>query len=174
MGNESHHPGSLAGFPGLFFVIALLAGICSCSSKPIEEVVTTDANRSSALPAGAEPVAIAPTLPERDENVEAAGDRIAEAITYLNSHRREAAVRALGQAEAAMNNALRVRAEEDQARTALKSVLKDLNAAQRTVQRGTSDSVAARQLTALNRSLDNIDLRPSTPLPEASSPSPQA
>jgi signal transduction protein with GAF and PtsI domain len=125
--------------------------------RPVEEIVTTDASRSSALPPGAQPVAIQPDLPERDPDIEAAGDRIAEAITYLNTRRRdrhEAALRALNQAEAALNRALRTRSDDDRLRNPLRSVLKDLDTAERAVQRGSSD--AAKQLSALNKNLDNL------------------
>jgi ribosomal protein S20 len=139
----------------------LLINLASCTSHPVEETVTTDASRSSALPPGAEPVAIAPDLPERDENIEAAGDRIAEAITYLNTRqrdRREKALNALNQAEVVMNRALRAKPRNAQIHSALRAALKDLDAAQRAIQRGTTDT-AAKQLATLNKSLDNLDLR---------------
>ena len=141
--------------------LPLLLNLASCASHPVEETVTTDASRSSALPPGAEPVAIAPDLPERDENIEAAGDRIAEAITYLNTRqrdRREKALNALNQAEVVMNRALRAKPRNAQIHSALRAALKDLDAAQRAIQRGTTDT-AAKQLATLNKSLDNLDLR---------------
>jgi ribosomal protein S20 len=139
----------------------LLFGLASCTSQPVEETVTTDASRSSALPPGAEPVAIEPDLPVRDENIEAAGDRIAEAITYLNTRqrdRREKALNALNQAEVVMNRALRAKPRNAQVHSALRAALKDLDAAQRAIQRGTTDT-AAKQLAILNKSLDNLDLQ---------------
>lgn len=144
----------------------------ACASKPVEETVTTDSKRSSALPAGAEPVAVAPDLPERDEDIEAAGDRIAEAITYLNARhhdRREAAINALDQAAVAMNRALHSRSRDEKTRAALHVALKDLDTATRALQHSPPD--AAKQLAALNKNLDNLDLRPST---EASTPRPDA
>jgi hypothetical protein len=144
----------------LFLVLLFYA---SCATRPVEETVTTDASRSSALPPGAEPVAIAPNLPERDENIEAAGDRIAEAITYLNTRgrdRREKALSALNQAEVVMNRALRARQRSPQVHSALRAALRDLDAAQRAIQRGTTDA-AAKQLATLNKSLDNLDLQQS-------------
>lgn len=141
--------------------IIFVVGLSSCASRPVEEVITTDANRSSALPPGAAPVAIAPDLPARDENVEAAGDRIAEAITYLKTprrDRREQALRALNQAEASINRALRTRTSEDEAQASLRTALKDLEAAEHTIQRGTSVALTTRQLAALNKSLDNLNM----------------
>jgi hypothetical protein len=142
----------------LFISSGLLAG---CASRPVEEVVTTDATRSSALPAGAEPLALAPKLPVRDPDIEVAGDRIAEALVYLNTHRRdrrEAALRALNQAETAINRAINVRSQDDQLRVALRGALKDLDAAERALQRGTPD--ATKQLADLNKNLDNLPLNP--------------
>ncbi len=147
--------------PALLFSIIFVVGLSSCASHPVEELVTTDANRSSALPPGAAPVALAPDLPVRDENVEAAGDRIAEAITYLKTprrDRREQALRALNQAEASINRALRARTSEDEVQTSLRAALKDLETAERTIQRGTSAALTTRQLAALNKSLDNLNI----------------
>lgn len=155
-------------------LLILSIAFSSCTSKPVEEVVTTDANRSSALPPNSEPIAIAPDLPARDENIEAAGDHIAEAITYLNTRRRdrrEKALGALNQAEASMNRAVRARPHDDQARTALRAVLRDLDAAQRIVQRGVSDQTVTRQLATLNKDIDNLQLLPATDQPSADSES---
>src|SRR3982750_2113423 len=88
----------------------LLVTFSACSSSPVVEIVTTDASRESALPPGAQPTAVEPDLPAPDPDIETAGDRIAEAITYLNtrrSNRRELALRALTQAESSINHALR-------------------------------------------------------------------
>src|SRR2546423_5295558 len=136
------------------FGISLVCGQSSCATPYVEETVTTDASRSSAIPPGAEAVAVAPSLPTRDPDIEAAGDRIAEAITYLNARRREAALHALNQAEAAMNRALHARSGDDQARTTLHAALKDLDTADRAITRGASD--ASRQLVALNKTIGTI------------------
>ena len=137
------------------FVVSLVLGQSVCATPYVEETVTTDASRSSAIPPGAEPVAIEPSLPTRDADIEAAGDRIAEAITYLNARRRETALHALNQAEAAMNRALHARPADDQARITLHAALKDLDTAERAVTRGASD--ASRQLVALNKTIDNLN-----------------
>lgn len=141
----------------LLISISLIVMLYGCSSSPIVETVTTDAGRVSALPAGAEPVAIEPHLPARDPDIEAAGDRIAEAITYLNTRRRdrrEVALRALNQAEATISRALRSGTQAESVRTALHTTLKDLDSAEHAIQRNAPD--AARQLTAINKNLDGI------------------
>lgn len=145
----------------LSFCVLVWFGLAGCASHPVQEIVTTDASRSSALPAGAEPLALAPKLPVRDPDIEVAGDRIAEALVYLNTHRRdrrEAALRALNQAEAAMGRAINARSQDDQLRTALRAALKDLDAAERAVGRGAPD--ATKQLADLNNNLDNLPLNP--------------
>jgi hypothetical protein len=120
--------------------------------------VTTDASRESALPPGAEPIAVEPNLPAPDPDIEAAGDRIAEAITYLNtrrSNRRELALRALNQAETSINHFLKNGSPEDNVRNALHASLKELDAAEHAVQRNAPDAV--KQLTILNKHLDAIN-----------------
>ncbi len=141
---------------------ALLFSLSSCSSrKAVEEVVTTDASRSSALPPGAEAVAKEPKLPARDADIEVAGDRIAEAITHLNAKRREAALRALNQSETALNRALRAHAHDNGISLSLRATLKDLDTAERAVQRGSTD--ATKQLSTINRNLDGLDLQRAQP-----------
>lgn len=140
--------------------ISIIFTLSACSSSPVVEVVTTDASRSSALPPDAQPVALEPKLPARDPDIEAAGDRIAEAITYLNTRRRdrrEVALRALNQAEATISHALRNNTHADSIRAALHTTLKDLDSAEHAVQRNAPDAI--KQLTAINKNLDGISER---------------
>lgn len=142
----------------LLLCICTLSMFSACASPPAIETVTTDASRESALPANAQPVAIEPKLPARDPDIEAAGDHIAEAITYLNTRRRdrrEVAIRALNQAEATITHALRSGTQTEEIRAALHTTLKDLDLAERSVQVNASD--ALRQLAAINRNLDGIN-----------------
>ena len=145
----------LAPLPCVLLLLLLL--LPACSSSPVVEVVTTDASRESALPPGAEPVAVEPDLPAPDPDIETAGDRIAEAITYLNTRRRdrrEVALRALNQAETSINHALHSGAHADNVRNALHASLRELDAAEHAVQRNAPDAI--KQLTTLNRNLDGI------------------
>jgi signal transduction protein with GAF and PtsI domain len=119
--------------------------------------VTTDAGRESALPPGAKPLAVEPDLPAPDPDIETAGDRIAEAITYLNTRRRdrrEAALRALNRAETSINHALRSNSHDENVRNALHAALKDLDTAERAVQHNAPEAV--RQLASINKNLDKI------------------
>lgn len=136
----------------------LLCLLSSCSSSPVVETVTTDAGRVSALPPGAQPITVEPKLPARDPDIETAGDRIAEAIIYLNTHRRdrrEAVLRALNQAETAINHALRNGNQSEATRTALHARLRELDLAEKAAQRNAPD--AARQLSILNKNLDGMN-----------------
>ena len=147
----------------LTWLCALLAclTLAACNSSPVEETVTLDASRLSALPAQA--VAATPQLPARDEDIEAAGDRIAEAITSLSKRRGStsarpttaAAQRALDGAEAALTRALRDKPHDEPVREALRAALRELNTAERTIQRGNYTD-AIRDLTALDKKLDTL------------------
>jgi hypothetical protein len=166
---DSKKRGAASWLKFLLCVYCLIT-LAGCSSSPIVETVTTDAGRASALPAGAQPVAIEPNLPARDPDIEAAGDRIAEAITYLNTRRRDRreVLRALNQAEATISRALRSGTQAESVRTALHTALKDLDSAEHAVQRNAPD--ATRQLTAINKNLDGINEKQK---PEAVSQEPE-
>ncbi|HEX8708412.1 MAG TPA: hypothetical protein VF723_09240 [Pyrinomonadaceae bacterium] len=153
--SETAHTASA---PLILFLLLLLCSLAACSSSHVVETVTTDASRESALPAGAEPIALEPRLPARDPDIEMAGDRVAEAITYLNTHRRdrrEIALRALNQAEAAIAHALRAAVRDERARALLHLALKDLDSAEHAVQHGAPE--ADKQLASLNKSLDELN-----------------
>jgi len=141
------------------FCFALLAAQSSCSQRRVEETVTVDAGRLSSLVANAQPVAVAPQLPNRDPDIEQAGDHIAEAITHLKRRQSAAALTALAKAESALGRALRAESRDENEREALRETLKGLEAAERSIQRGALTE-AAPQLVALNRKVDAIGTRP--------------
>lgn len=124
-----------------------------------------DASRLSAIPAETQPVAVKPQLPARDPDIEIAGDRIAEAITHLHKRRSATAsrtppaLRALGQAEAALGRALRAKTYTDSVRDELREAIKDLNGAERVIQRG-AFADAIRDLNVINQKLDALPLSP--------------
>lgn len=136
----------------------LIFMLTACSSHPVVETVTTGADRKGVLPANAQPVIKDPVLPVQDPDIEAAGDHIAAAITYLNSRRRdrrEVALHALNQAETKINNALHNGNHAEKVRTALHTTLKDLDFAEHAVQRSAPDAV--KQLATINKNLDGIN-----------------
>jgi hypothetical protein len=143
-------------------VLALLVCLTfsGCTSTPAEETVTLDASRLSALSAPV--VAATPQLPARDEDIEAAGDHIAEAITSLSKRRtataprpNAGALRALEQAEVALTRALRDKPHDEPVREALRSALRELNTAERTIQRN-AYADAVRDLNSLDKKLDTL------------------
>ncbi len=146
-------------------LLPLLAGLAfsACTNAPAEETVTVDASRMSAVPAKAPTVAVPPQLPTRDEDIEAAGDHIAAAITSLSKRRNAAparsaaaaAQRALEQAEGALTRALHDKPHDEPVREALRAALRDLNAAERTIQRN-AFADAKRDLNTLNKKLDTL------------------
>ncbi len=141
----------------LLFSLLITFGFTACTSSPVVETVTTDAGRTSALPPGEPPIINHPNLPVPDPDIETAGDRIAEAITYLNTRRRdrrEAALRALNRAETSINHALHSNSHGENVRNALHAALKDLDTAERAVQHNAPEAI--KQLASINKNLDKI------------------
>lgn len=135
--------------------LALCAALLSCSQKRVEETVTVDAGRSSSVASNAQPVALAPQLPARDADLEQAGDKVAEAIMRLKKRQSAAALTALAQSKGAINRALRTDGRDEDGREALRSTLKGIESAERSIQRGALAD-ATQQLIALNRKVDSI------------------
>ena len=123
-------------------------------SAPVVETVTTGGARAVA-PAPT-PVIYAPQLPERDAEVEQAGDRIAEVEVYLKKRQSAAALAALTRARHATARALEARQRKGSRGDELASALKGLDAVQRAIERGAFDD-AHRQLVALDKSLDRLN-----------------
>ena len=144
------------------FIFAILCvAAVGCSTRPVEEIVTTDAGRVSALPASAELVTKEPNLPDRDPDLEEAGDRIGEAITYLDSHRRDkwdAAERALSDAQNSLNKIQREGLWDDADLAKIEGLLKELDTSMRAVSHNASD--ASKHLAELSKRLDNLELTP--------------
>jgi hypothetical protein len=145
--------------PFLFAILSIAAS--GCSTRPVEEIVTTDASRVSAIPPGGEPVTKEPNLPDRDPDLEEAGDRIGEAITYLDSHRRDkwdAAERALNDAQISLIKIRREGLWEDADLAKIEGLLKELDTSMRAVSHNAPD--ASRHLAELSKRLDNLELTP--------------
>jgi hypothetical protein len=121
--------------------------------------VTTELGRQPAVAADAKPVALSPRLPERDAEVEAAGDRVAAAITHVKHRRAAAALRALGEAQAGARGALGSPARGAKDREVLAAAVAGMQAAEKAIQRG-SWAEATAQLTAANRGLDSMHAPP--------------
>jgi hypothetical protein len=132
---------------------ALWALISARRSTPVVETVTTGARAPAAAPT---PVYFTPQLPERDADVELAGDRIAEAEVYLKKRQSAAALAALTRARHATTRALEARQRKGTRGDVLISTLKELDAVERAIRRGALED-AHRQLVALDKNLDHAD-----------------
>jgi hypothetical protein len=121
----------------------------------VVETVTTGIDRPAPLTKPS-PVAGAPQLPARDEDVEKAGDKIAEATVYLSRRQRAAALRALTEARAAARRAYDRRSQQhDPDVHKLAAALRELELAEVAVERGSLPD-ARQKLIALNQRLDQI------------------
>ena len=140
-------------------VLLVYAAVRERRASPVVETVTTAARSAAALPTPS-PVYFTPQLPQRDAEVELAGDRIAEVEVYLKKRQSAAALAALTRARRATARALEERqrkgAHTDAHTDALLSTLKGLDSVQRAIERGAFDD-AHRQLVALDRGLDGIN-----------------
>jgi hypothetical protein len=143
----------------------LLVMLCLCAlllliifapdlrKPPVIETTTTRADaRSSATPGPA--VQFTPRLPERDADVEAAGDHIAAATAYLKNKQGAAALRAMAQARAAAARAIERRRQQGKRVDVLEEALKGIDSAQHAVEHGALTDARTR-LIALNKSLDD-------------------
>ena len=120
--------------------------------RKTDETVTLDSNRHI-LAAISPPVISASPLPATDGDLEVIGDHIAEAVVHLNQGRREAALRALDQAQAVTRRAMTRRPITDRASERLKLTLREMEQAQSIITRGKLGT-AAIALRKLDRQLD--------------------
>src|SRR5438270_2450884 len=120
-------------------VVCVLLGYAAAvrRSAPVVETVTTGGARAVA-PAPT-PVIYAPQLPERDAEVEQAGDRIAEVEVYLKKRQSAAALAALTRARHATARALEARQRRASRDDELASALKVLDPIQLAIGHGMFD-----------------------------------
>ena len=144
---------------GRLAVLTVAALLSSCSSRPSRETVTTELGRQPVSAAEAKPLALSPRLPERDAEVEAAGDRLAAAITHVKHRRVAAALHALGEAQAGVRGAMSNPERGARDREVLAAAVTGMQAAERDIQRG-SWAEATAQLAAANRGLDSLHTPP--------------
>jgi hypothetical protein len=141
--------------PALACVLLVYAAVRVRRDAPVVETVTTAARTPAAVPTPS-PVYFTPQLPQRDAEVELAGDRIAEVEVYLRKRQSAAALAALTRARRATARALEARQHKGAHADALLSTLKGLDSVQRAIERGAFDD-AHRQLVVLDRGLDGIN-----------------
>lgn len=144
---------------GSLAVLTAAALFSSCSSRPSRETVTTELGRQPVSAAEAKPLALSPRLPERDAEVEAAGDHVAAAITHVKHRHMAAALHALIEAQAGARGVLSNPARGARDREVLAAAIAGMQAAERDIRRG-SWAEATAQLTAANRGLDSLHTPP--------------
>src|SRR5262249_56369169 len=108
--------------------------VSSRAPRKPEEPETSDSNpHNVAVPPTA--ISSAP-LPVADSDLEVVGDQIAKAIVHLNRGRREAALRAIDQAQTASRRALAQRPTTDKINERLKLALRETEQARLQIARG--------------------------------------
>ncbi|MBV8856231.1 MAG: hypothetical protein JOZ02_04645 [Acidobacteria bacterium] len=140
----------------LLAALAYYAAVGGHRPAYVVETVTTGARTAQPAATTPTPVVFAPQLPERDADVEQAGDRIAEAEVYLKKRQGAAALAALARARRAASHAIESRQRGAAHRDALAAALKELDTVERTIEHGNYED-ARRQLVALDKSLDRPD-----------------
>jgi hypothetical protein len=148
---RSHRPLLL----GLLGSCALLLffGLSSRWHTPVVETITTEESpQARATPGPA--LQFTPQLPQRDADIEAAGDHIAAATVYLKNRQSAAALRAMTQARSATAHAIERRRQQGKRFDVLEETLKEIDSAERYVQRGALTDARTR-LISLNKKLDD-------------------
>ncbi|HJR08092.1 MAG TPA: hypothetical protein VJ842_12595 [Pyrinomonadaceae bacterium] len=142
-----------------WYVIGAL-GLCALAlvlwkgaNSPVVVTITTGGNRSAVSPA-TNGVHFTPVLPQRDADIETAGDHIAAASMYLKSRQNAAAIRSMNQARASTAHAIDRRRQQGKQFESLQETLKEIDAAEHSVRRGALGDARAR-LASLNGRLDN-------------------
>ncbi|MDQ3908368.1 MAG: hypothetical protein M3268_08475, partial [Acidobacteriota bacterium] len=121
----------------------------------VVETVTTGLNGAQPNQP-ASPVVKDPNLPARDEDIEQAGDKIAEATVYLSHRQKAPALTAIAAARASARRAYDRRSQQhDPGTHRLLAAMRELEQAESSVERGTY-SDARQKLITLNRQLDQI------------------
>jgi hypothetical protein len=103
---------------------------------------------------GAKPISVQPNLPTRNPDLEAAGDKIAEAIVYLNSRRKEhrEVAHVLDQAGVLIAHA--EQNSDGEHRRKLHEINDGIASISKGMHRSTADT--AKQLAVINRQIDAI------------------
>jgi hypothetical protein len=117
----------------------------------IETITTREGSPSHTQPGPA--VQFSPQLPRRDADIESAGDHLAAATVYLKNRQSAAALRALTQARFATAHAIDRRRGQGKRFEVLEEALRDIDSAERYVQRGAFGDARDR-LASLNSRLD--------------------
>jgi hypothetical protein len=136
------------GFCSLLFLFGRPAG---WRTPVVETITTREGSQTHAAPGPA--VNFTPQLPQRDADIETAGDNLAAATVYLKNRQSAAALRAMTQARNATAHAIDSRRKQGKRLDVLEEALREIDSAERYVQHGALGDARAR-LASLNRRLD--------------------
>jgi hypothetical protein len=146
------HRWLLLAAPGLCTLVILL-GLSSKQHPPVIETITTEGSpQAKATPRAT--VNAMPQLPQRDVDVEVAGDHIAAAAAYLKNRQSAAALRALTQAGTVTSHAIERRKQTGKRFDMLEETLREIDSVERSVQHGALGE-ARTHLISLNKKLDD-------------------
>jgi hypothetical protein len=152
IGPRRSHTLLIAGLLGLCTLLLFFA-LSSRRRTPIVETVTTEESpQTRATPGPA--LQFTPQLPQRDADIEAAGDHIAAATVYLKNRQSAAALRAMTQARSATAHAIDHRRQQGKRFDVLEETLREIDSAERYVQHGALGDARTR-LISLNKKLDD-------------------
>jgi hypothetical protein len=133
--------------------LLLLLWLSTRRPTPVVETITTEeASQTRAAPRPA--VQFTPQLPQRDPDIEAAGDHLAAATVYLKNRQSAAALRAMTQARTVTAHAIARRRQQGKRFDVLEETLRGIDSAERYVQRGALGDARAHLIT-LNQKLDD-------------------
>jgi hypothetical protein len=136
--------------------LLLLFKLPSRWHAPVVETITTEEGpQTHAAPGPA--VQFTPQLPQRDADIEAAGDHIAAATVYLKNRQSAAALRAITQARSATAHAIDRRRQKGLRLDVLEETLREIDSAEHYVRRGALGDARARLITLNNRLDDSLE-----------------
>ncbi len=130
--------------------LLLLLGLSTRPRTPVVETITTE----EAPQTHAAPVQFTPQLPQRDADIEAAGDHLSAATVYLKNRQSTAALHAMTQARNVTARAIDRRRQQGQRFEVLEETLKGIDFAEHYIQRGALGDARAHLIT-LTRKLDD-------------------
>jgi hypothetical protein len=148
---RSHRWYALAAFS--LCALMLLLGLTSGWRTPVVETITTEEGEQP-RPAPGPAVQFTSQLPQRDADIEAAGDHLAAATVYLKNRQSAAALRAITQARTAAAHAIDSRRQQGKQFDVLDETLRGIDSAERYIQRGALVEARAH-LIAVNKRLDD-------------------
>ena len=137
----------------LCVVMAIMIFFSARRSKPFEETITVDSNRTK--PVLVSPMPVPSELPIADRDIETAGDRVAAAVIYLRHRQNEPALNALEQAAAATQRALERKPDKSSIRDQLLATNQQIETAKDLIRSGRI-GIATTALKEVDQKLEEV------------------